>query len=283
MERTAVAFAPGHISGYFRRIDGDTLSTTGSCGAGLVIDHGVTATIRSADRTSVVIMDHSPSGNPLIRYGSVLLEELLNDIGVSATVATVADLPIGAGFGMSAAAILATLTAANTVFDLNLTERDIAERAHIFEVSHNTGLGDVAAAVGGGLVVRTASGIAGVATRIFSNVDLCTVTLGSIFTSDVINSSEQMRKVSAAFPNLTPKNLREFMQNSRKFAEASDLIPNKIRPILTACDDAGIQASMTMLGCGVFAAGRDARNILAKFGRTVPLKICPHGPMLLKI
>jgi pantoate kinase len=92
-----------------------------------------------------------------------------------------------------------------------------------------------------------------------------------------------MRKVSAAFPDRTPKNLWEFMRNSREFAEASDLIPDKIRPILTACDNAGIQASMTMLGCGVFAAGRDAPKILARFGRAVSLKICHHGPTLLKI
>ena len=57
MERTAVAFAPGHISGYFRRIDGATPAETGSCGAGLVIDRGVTAAVRPADRTTVVITD----------------------------------------------------------------------------------------------------------------------------------------------------------------------------------------------------------------------------------
>ncbi|MDE2518248.1 MAG: GHMP kinase [Methanocorpusculum sp.] len=283
MERTAVAFAPGHISGYFQRIDGDTPRTTGSCGAGLVINRGVTATVRPADRISVVITDHLPTGDPLIRYGSGLIEELLDSFGISAAVETVADLPIGAGFGMSAAAILATLTAANAVFDLGLTECGIAERAHMLEVSHNTGLGDVAAAAGGGLAVRTAPGITGVATRMFPDADLCTVTFGSIFTPDIISSPEQMRKVSAAFPDRTPANLTEFMQNSRAFAEASGLIPREIRPVLAACDDAGIPASMTMLGCGVFATGRDAHEILAGFGRAIPLKICPHGPTLMEM
>ncbi|HJJ96484.1 MAG TPA: GHMP kinase [Methanocorpusculum sp.] len=283
MERTAVAFAPGHISGYFRRIDGDTPRTTGSCGAGLVIDHGVTATVRSAEQTSVVITDHLPTGDPLNRYGSGLIEELLDSFCVSAAVETVADLPIGAGFGMSAAAILATLTAANAVFDLGLAECDIAERAHALGVSRNTGLGDVAAAAGGGLAVRTAPGIAGVAARMFPDADLCTVTFGSIFTPDIISSPEQMRRVSAAFPNRLPENFAEFMENSRQFAEASGLIPQEIRPVLAACDDAGIPASMTMLGCGVFAAGDDAPEILAGFGRAVPLKIYPHGPQLLEM
>ena len=158
MERTAVAFAPGHISGYFRRIDGATPAETGSCGAGLVIDRGVTAAVRPADRTTVVITDHLPSGDPLIRYGSGLVEELLTGLGVTAAVETTAAFPIGAGYGMSAAAILATLTAANAVFDLGLTERAIAERAHAAEVAHNTGLGDVAAAAGGGLRSRRRRG-----------------------------------------------------------------------------------------------------------------------------
>ena len=196
MERTAVAFAPGHISGYFRRIDGATPAETGSCGAGLVIDRGVTAAVRPADRTTVVITDHLPSGDPLIRYGSGLVEELLTDLGVTAAVETTAAFPIGAGYGMSAAAILATLTAANAVFDLGLTERAIAERAHAAEVAHNTGLGDVAAAAGGGLTVRTAPGIAGVADRMFPETELCTITFGSIFTPGIISSPESYRRVS---------------------------------------------------------------------------------------
>ena len=161
---------------------------------------------------------------------------------------TTAAFPIGAGYGMSAAAILATLTAANAVFDLGA------------EVAHNTGLGDVAAASGGGLTVRTAPGIAGVMDRMFPETELCTITFGSIFTPGIISSPEEMRKVTAAFPDRTPANLAEFMQNSREFAEASGLIPERIRPVLTACDDAGVPASMTMLGCGVFAAGSDARE-----------------------
>lgn len=282
MERTAVAFAPGHISGYFRRVDGASSRTTGSCGAGIVIDRGVTATVRSADRTMVVITDHLPSGDPLTYCGSALIEELLTDLGVSAAVETIAGLPIGAGYGMSAAAILATLTAANAAFDLGLTERDIAERAHETEVAHNTGLGDVAAAAGGGLAIRTAPGITGVATRLCQDVELCTVTFGSLFTPNIIGSPDRMQAVSAAFPAETPRDVAGFMQNSRRFAEASGLIPAEIRPILAACDDAGLLASMTMLGRGVFAAGPSAYVILAGFGNAVPLKVCPHGPILLE-
>ncbi|HJJ92572.1 MAG TPA: GHMP kinase [Methanocorpusculum sp.] len=283
MERTAIAFAPGHISGYFMRIDGATPRTTGSCGAGIVIDHGVTATVMPADHTSIVTIEHLPSGNILTHYTSSLIEDILETIGVSASVKTVADLPIGAGFGMSAAAILATLTATNAVYDLGFTEYDIVEQAHTFEITHHTGLGDVAASAGGGLVIRTSPGVAGVAVRMFYDIDIYTITFGPIFTPKIINSTEQMQNVSEAFPHHIPKNIYEFIENSREFAEESGLIPKVIRSILTACDDAGIPASMTMLGCGVFAAGDDAREILTQFGSAVSLKICQHGPKLLEM
>ncbi|MDR3102630.1 MAG: GHMP kinase [Methanocalculaceae archaeon] len=282
MERTAVAFAPGHISGYFRRVDGDSPQTTGSCGVGIVIDRGVTARVTSAVHTSVVTIDQLPSGDPQTRYGSCLLEELFAGLDVRAAVETVAGLPIGAGFGMSAAAIFATLIAANAVFDLGMMPEELADRAHEAEITCNTGLGDVAAVNGGGIAVRTAPGITGVCRRFYPEVELCVVTFGSMFTPDIIGSPDLMRRISVAFPKDAPEDFSDFMRKSRAFAEASGLIPTEIQPVLAACDEAGIPASMTMLGRGVFAAAPDACEVLAGFGRAVPLKVYPHGPVLLE-
>lgn len=282
MERTVVAFAPGHISGYFRRVDASSPENTGSCGAGVVIDRGVVATVTPAAKTTVVITDHLPTGDPLIRYGSGLIEELLAGFGITATVGTVAGMPIGAGFGMSAAAILATLTAADVVFDLGMIPEEIARVAHETEVVHNTGLGDVAAAAGGGAVVRTAPGISGVSRRYYPDTELCAVTFGSIFTPEIIGSPEQLRRITAAFPTTVPDDFAGFMKLSREFTEASGLVTPEVREVLVACDAAGAPASMTMLGRGVFTAGAGGRAVLERFGRAVSLNICPHGPVILE-
>lgn len=282
MERTVVAFAPGHISGYFRRVDGSSPENTGSCGSGIVIDRGVVAIVTPAAKTTVVITDHHPTGDPLIRYGSGLIEELLTGFGITATVETVAGMPIGAGFGMSAAAILATLTALDAVFDLGMTPEEIAECAHEAEVAHNTGLGDVAAAAGGGVVVRTAPGISGVSRRLHPDAELCAVTFGSIFTPEIIGSPERMRRVIAAFPPSVPDDFAGFMKLSREFTESSGLVTPEVREVLAACDAAGVPASMTMLGRGVFTAGAGGRAVLERFGTAVPLNICPHGPVILE-
>jgi len=54
-KKSVTAFCPGHISGYFRRVDGNDLATTGSIGAGIVIDEGVTVTVHASYAPTVYI------------------------------------------------------------------------------------------------------------------------------------------------------------------------------------------------------------------------------------
>ncbi len=271
MGRRVVAFAPGHISGYFQRIDGKTVGSTGSIGAGIVIDRGVTITMTEAD-ASCISMNSADDG--------WLIKEVLRTLGVTASVSVNAAMPIGAGFGMSAAGLLATYHAANRLYDLGYSETELAELAHDFEVRHGTGLGDVAAAAGGGIVVRTSAGIAGVERRIFSDEPIYAVSFGSIPTPDIITSPEKMEMVRAAFPESIPTDLEGVMKNSRAFSEKSGLLTPRLKEILAACDAAGVSASMTMLGDGVFACGDAARNVLAAFGDVYTLSVSKTGPVI---
>lgn len=274
MGRSCVAFAPGHISGYFKRIDGDSVQTTGSLGAGIVIDKGVTVSMREARETSVTIGDGTT--DPWLILG------ILSGLGVKAEVRVTVGMPVGAGFGMSAAGLLATYYAANAVFQLGLDPLEIAALAHSKEVTHGNGLGDVAAAAGGGLVVRSFPGISGVTSRIYPEDEIWTITFGGIPTKAVITSKEKMRRVTAAFPEEEPSTLAQFMENSASFAEKSGLLTQEIRPILAACKAEGVLASMTMLGNGVFATGPRAENVLKQFGTPVALHVSRTGPVILE-
>ena len=71
------------------------------------------------------------------------------------------------------------------------------------------------------------------------------------------------------------------MSLSREFAERSGLISEEIRTVLTVCDKENLPASMTMLGCGVFALGKRAESVLKKFGDVFKLTISPGGPAIL--
>jgi pantoate kinase len=277
--RTVTAFCPGHISGYFRRVEGKSVSATGSIGAGIVISEGVTATVSPADVTSVIVNRKEKSGT-IVHYSrsSPPLEYVLEKIGIAVSVTTECFLPVGAGFGLSAAALLATLTAVNQSHQLTLTPHDIARLAHESEVIHRTGLGDVAACQGGGRVVRDGPGIDGTIARLFDLPDpLYAISFGPISTPSVLGSPEQMERVTAAFPHSPPADLYDFFRISRRFAEDSGLLTPEAEAVIRRCDQERILSSMTMLGNGVFAYGRKARDVLSAYGEVYSFTVAGSG------
>lgn len=278
MVRTAVAFSPGHISGYFRRIEGIGPEDTGSVGAGVVISEGVRSTVEEARATSVRVVrqGHASAGSPPVEYA-------LERLGVAACVTTECRLPIGAGFGLSAAALLATLTAANRLFDLDLSADEVAARAHEAEVLHRTGLGDVAASISGGVVCRKGAGIHADITRIYPEEPLYAVSLGALPTASVLSSSGTMARIAAAFPDRCPRDLADFCWLSRGFAEKSRLVAPGVRRVLEACDAERVPASMTMLGNGVFATGGAAEEVLSRFGEVYTLHVARRGAYLIEV
>lgn len=278
-QKTVTAFCPGHISGYFMRIAGESPATTGSIGAGIVISEGVIVTVREADTTSVSVNRTDEAGNPVHHSPkSPPLEYILGKLGITISVTTECRLPIGAGFGLSAAALLATLTAANVSNNLGLTLHDIALLAHEAEVIHRTGLGDVAACQGGGRVVRNGPGIDAAITRTFDLPQpLFAVSFGPIPTPSVLGSSERMERVTAAFPPHPPKDAEDFFRISREFAEKSGLLTPEAGAVMRHCTHNNIPASMTMLGNGVFACGRKARDILSAYGDVFEFTVAKEG------
>jgi pantoate kinase len=284
-QRTVTAFCPGHISGYFRRFGGESVASTGSIGAGIVITEGVTATVEPSDAISVSVWREEESGKR-IQYSpaSPLLEFALENLGVTVSVMTECRLPIGAGFGLSAAALLAMLTAVNRCLDLDLTPHDIAALAHEAEVVHRTGLGDVAACQGGGRVVRSGPGIDGTITRTFDLPEpLSAVSFGPISTPSVLGSQEQMDRVMAAFPTVPPENSKDFFRLSRLFAQKSGLLTREARMVIRQCADNKVPASMTMLGNGVFAYGQEARSILSAYGEVYTFTVARSGARIIGV
>ena len=284
-QKTVTAFCPGHISGYFRRVEGESVATTGSTGAGIVISEGVMATVRPADSLLVTVNRKDAAGN-LVCYSraSPPLEYILGKLGVIVSVTTECRLPIGAGFGLSAAALLATLTAVNRSTSIGLTPHEITALAHEAEVVHRTGLGDVAACQGGGRVVRIGPGIDGAIKRYFDLPDqFYAVSFGPISTPSVLGSRKQMERVSAAFPTRPPENAMDFFKISRQFAEKSGLLTGETGAVIQKCADNNIPASMTMLGNGVFAYGQKAREILSAYGEVYAFSLAKEGARVVEV
>jgi pantoate kinase len=199
-------------------------------------------------------------------------------LGVSAEVTTESPLPAGAGFGLSAAALLASISALSALFHLALPDREIAALAHEMEVVHRTGLGDVAACQGGGIECRKGPGIGAEIERIPAPGRIIhALTLGPIPTPRVLGDAKLVERIGRAFPGRCPRDLEDLLGLSRSFSEASGLITPRVREVLGACDRAGIRASMTMLGEGVFALGDEAPSVLASYGKVYRLTVSDRG------
>jgi pantoate kinase len=279
-----VAFCPGHISGYFKKVGGSTSLTTGSIGAGIVITQGVTATVRHAEVPVISIRHRAANGKTaIISHTSPPLSSIMERLGVTASITTECQLPIGAGFGLSAAALLATATALNRLYSLGLTPWDIARHSHEIEVEHRTGLGDVAAAQGGGRVIRHGPGIDAQIERIFDLPEsLYSVSFGPIHTPSVLGSPAQMEQVSSAFPAASPRDARDFFTLSEEFAKKSGLMTDAVKKVFHICDQEDVPAGMTMLGDGVFAYGKKAREVLSPFGEVYEFQVSRTGPQILE-
>jgi len=265
MSDQAVAFVPGHISGFFTvDRDEDDPTRTGSRGAGLALTEGVTVTVRRADERAVYLDGTS------IEMGAV--DRVLDALEATVRVTGETDLPVGSGFGVSGAMALGTVLATNEVYDRRLSENELVTIAHGAEVQAGTGLGDVVAQARGGFPVRLEPGAPahGAMDGIPARRELEYVTFGELSTEEVLSGdtgelTEAGRQALSAL--VAEPTLESFMHASRTFARETALLTPRLREAIQDVTEAGGEASMAMLGETVFAlddglsaAGYDAER-----------------------
>ena len=282
---SVAAFCPGHLSGYFYPVIGSTPSTTGSIGAGIVIREGVAVRVSRSDDLSVCARRVREDGTILEEFtDSPPLSWLARQFSCTVRIETSCMLPIGAGFGLSAAALMAAAFAINTLCDGGLSPGECAGVAHEAEIRHHTGLGDVAACQGGGRDYRTGAGTGARIIRYFDvNEPVYAVNFGPLLSPGILGSREALERISTAYPGEHPDTPVMFFRLSRLFAEASGLLTPAVREALAACDRSGVAASMTMLGNGVFAQGEQAKRVLSSFGEVFELHMAASGVRITEI
>ena len=112
---------------------------------------------------------------------------------------------------------------------------------------------------------------------------IAAVSTGPLATPAVLGDDALMARIASAFPEGCPETMQAFFRDSRAFAEGSGIITPAVARILDACDESGIPASMTMLGEGVFACGKDAAGILEEFGEVWEMSVSREGFRLLEV
>lgn len=258
VERRSAAFAPGHVTGAFAPgTSARDPRARGSVGIGLVLEAGVRAEARwrPSRRPRVSIVADAP--HPLGISHDVAARLLARRPG-ELTVRLSHQLPIGQGFGMSAAGALSTALAVAPLVGASRS-RAIAT-AHLADLFGGGGLGGVAAILGGGLERRLAAGIppfGRVVRRTVTDPVLVAVVGEPIPSPRVLTDPRALARIAAAYGAIGlgggAPTMERFWTESERFSDRVDLAPRPVRDAVRAVRRRGGRAAQAMFGRSFFA------------------------------
>lgn len=267
--RTSVAFAPGHVTGMFCPAPpARDPRARGSIGAGLVLSRGAWAFARwridGPPRTAVV----DPDGRPLPISGDVAQRLRAGRPG-SLRVQVVHELPVGSGFGMSAAGALATGVAVAALAGHEM--RVAIETAHLADLFGRGGLGGVAAVLHGGAEFRRSPGIPPFGEVVHRRWDW-PVYLGvvgaALPTPRVLANDRRMAEVARAFeaaggPLGRRATVPDALEAAERFTDALALAPPELRRAIRELRRRGAWAAQAMFGRAFWAVPKSKSEVPA--------------------
>ena len=247
-------FVPAHITGFFSIENNTDPLKNGSCGAGFLLERGVKTTLKRSSEFKINVSQGS----------DIVINEVLKyfDVNDSFEITQDIQLPIGAGFGTSAASALSLARALNEFFDYGYSYNECGQIAHKAEVSLGGGLGDVIAQTGSGLVLRTLPGAPGIGEIESFEEDLFIATkfFGEIDTASIIYDPSHKKTISSNGHECLEKfrknpSVENFLKLSFEFSQKTKLMTDEVQSLVNyfnSSDDI-LGASMAMLGNTVFA------------------------------
>jgi len=286
----SVAFAPGHISGFFEPVffNQDPIRT-GSRGAGINVSLGAVTEVvveNSAKQNIEIFINNKKSDSQVTRLA---IKYLIGEKPLKLIVRTKLDLPIGQGFGMSAAGALSSSIALAKI--VGLSKFDAIKAAHCAEVQLRTGLGDVLASSFGGIEIRREAGLPpwGMIEHIPGKYDVVLCVVGKkINTKNVLLDNKKIKEISEhgryCVKKLLEKPSVENLFNlSQFFTKKINLADKRVTDAIDAANRFGM-ASMCMLGNSVFAIGGTDKicQALSSFGEIYVCTVDEQGARILE-
>jgi pantoate kinase len=284
----AVAFAPGHISGFFEPIFNKDISKTGSRGAGINISLGAISEVlvKNSNKTDFkIFLNGKKSVFPII---PTALKFLIGDNKMEITVKTTLNLPLSQGFGMSAASVVSASYALSKI--INKTFFEALKASHYAEVCHKTGLGDVISCSFGGIEIRTKPGLPpwGNIEHIKGNYELVLCVIDEIIDTEKILSDFDRIKIITKYGNYCTNKLKKSptIENlfllSKLFTEKTMLASKNVLDAIQIANKFG-KASMCMLGNSVFAMGETNKicDKLKSFGNIFVCSVDKYGARII--
>ncbi|MEA1907475.1 MAG: pantoate kinase [Euryarchaeota archaeon] len=252
--KSASAFTPAHITGFFVICEHENRALMGSLGCGVTLQSGVVTSV------SVPGHDNMPGNIPVVQS---VVSRLTS---CACSVRSRSDIPIGAGFGASGAYALGTALALNQTLQLNQTASQLTRVAHIAEVENMTGLGDVVAQSLGGVVIRRTAGASALLNRIYTGErNVFWVVFDKISTKELLEDKSTVNRINpvgrGSLRELLKKpTFENFMRQSKRFAVETGLMSDAVSDAVQTVEAAGGMASQAMLGDVVFAVNHPERH-----------------------
>lgn len=279
-------FIPSHITGFFSIKNDENPLKKGSCGAGVLINKGVTTKIGpSIDKSDIIYNNDKkdPKNEKIILKTMQIMKEHF-DLKIKEELSITHDIEvsIGSGFGTSASCALGTAIGISEYFDLGIPREQIGQIAHISEILLGSGLGDVLSQTSKGVVIREFPGAPGIGkTKTITQLDslimtnknnennknkkkeiknlvVLTKTFGEIDTSSIIQNQKHEANINKIGSIMQKKimdspTIENFMDYSYQFAIETNLISKDVLAIIKSLNEFSIKGSMAMLGNTVFA------------------------------
>ena len=264
---TTKYWVAGHITTFFQIDDEkEDLLSKGSCGAGFNINRGVITEVIETpnDEFKIFINDKQiESGfNEIPKTALTLLNNQLSQIDRNFTIKYTFEVPIGSGFGTSAAGSLGTIFALNDYFNLKLDSLSIWQLAHKIEIINKTGLGDILGLYShSNFEMRVKAGAPGVGEVLalnfdIKNYDLYTLTLGPLSKKLILSDVEKRSIISSSGKSTLLElqkncNFLNFNNLSLKFANTINLQSKELKEIINGFKEPFL-ASQILLGDSLY-------------------------------
>ena len=271
--KKARAFCPAGISSFFeicdRTLEGILITDPeqiGSRGGGFVISKGVLTEVNIVEsKENQVRVFINSKLSPEAETTRAVVEALLRKVPETCyvTVRHRVNVPIGAGFGSSAAGALGTALALSKALNLNLTYNQLGRITHVAEVHCQTGLGTVGPLMLGGCIITTEPGAPGYASidriPVSPNLRIVAGTYRPFPTKEMLSSQEKRRTINewgrrTLEKILADPSLENFMWTCKEFAVGIGLVTSRVRKLIELAEKAGaIGAAQNMMGEAVHA------------------------------
>lgn len=257
----AVAFAPGHITGFFKaEVEPREPEQKGSIGAGFCIKEGVTTKVKvtSSDKAGFKITvtgfksDNTQVSEFVVKeFFKIVKENYFLDIEHDTTI------PVGYGLGSSGAVALSLAFALNKALGTNLSRTKIGQIAHNAEIHCKTGLGTVLSSYHGGFEIRTKHGAPGIGSlqKIHTDYTAIVICFSPISTKQFIKT--ELSKINGLGGKMVTKLLKsrdqmEFLDMSLEFAKYVHVITKQMQQVIDDLSQHGFKSGVAMFGETVF-------------------------------